>query len=273
MTPPKTLQSALTYAKLGWSIVPFRTDSKRPWLSSWTDFQRKPLTNADLTSLWQERPGANVGAITGKISDLTVIDLDGIHAPTLLKAKGISLPRARVHKTPHGWHCLYCYIPSLNTEAGLLVAGDECDCFHDGQPKKCQIDVRNDGGCIVLPPSVYGGQVYTVLRDLEPAEWREIPGALTCKPLAQTGGRRSPRSTDSRTAPNWLRLVFDALVDRLEALGKQPRFSGEQVLALCPLHDDRQPSLSLHPTRGWKCFAGCGQGRLTRLANLLDVRV
>ena len=33
----------------------------------------------------------------------------------------------------------------------------------------------------------------------------------------------------------------------------------------CPLHDDRNPSFSIHPVRGWKCFTGCGEGKLTEL--------
>lgn len=268
MTSPQTLQSAITYTDRGWSIVPFHTDKKRPWLSSWTEYQKSRLSCADLVALWNERPGANVGAITGKISDLTVMDLDGVHSPGLLKAAGVCLPRTLVHKTPHGWHCLFRYIPSLRTDAAVLVAGDECDCIHNGQPKKCQIDVRNDGGCIVLPPSTYSGVVYKILRDVEPAEWQDVPQILKARSSRGT----VIRSSGSGPAPKWLPLVFDSLVNWLNESGKRPRQSGEGVMALCPFHDDREPSLSLHAERGWKCFAGCGQGRLTRLANLLGVQ-
>ncbi len=73
--------------------------------------------------------------------------------------------------------------------------------------------------------------------------------------------------------PVWLPLIFDAIVDFLERSGFRPRISGNRAVALCPLHDDRNPSLSLHAERGWYCHAGCGQGRLTRLANILGVRV
>jgi hypothetical protein len=41
--------------------------------------------------------------------------------------------------------------------------------------------------------------------------------------------------------------------------------------ALCPFHSDRHPSLSLHPQRGWQCFAGCGEGKLTDLASRLGI--
>ena len=76
-----------------------------------------------------------------------------------------------------------------------------------------------------------------------------------------------------RATPDWLQLVFRGILDFLEANGFRPRWRGLGVMAHCPLHDDARPSLSLHPERGWKCFAGCGQGRLTRLAKRLGVRV
>ncbi|MCL0029229.1 RepB family DNA primase [Dehalococcoidia bacterium] len=75
-------------------------------------------------------------------------------------------------------------------------------------------------------------------------------------------------------APTWLVYVFDAIVDFLECGGFSPRMVGERgVLARCPLHRDEHPSLSLHPVRGWKCWAGCGKGRLTLLAAKLRMRV
>ncbi|MQF70457.1 hypothetical protein FIL92_00525 [SAR202 cluster bacterium AD-812-D07_MRT_10900m] len=86
--------------------------------------------------------------------------------------------------------------------------------------------------------------------------------------------RRRRTYDRDRLAPPWLPIVFDAIVDYLEANGFAPRLRASgSVQARCPLHDDRRPSLSLHIVRGWMCHAGCGQGRLTRLANKLGVRV
>jgi len=37
--------------------------------------------------------------------------------------------------------------------------------------------------------------------------------------------------------------------------------TGEAVLFLCPLHNDRNPSLAIYPaTQSWCCFGGCGGG-------------
>ena len=79
----------------------------------------------------------------------------------------------------------------------------------------------------------------------------------------------------NRTAPNWLALVFDAIIDSLERDGFRPRLRGSEgaVMALCPLHTDINRSLSLHPSRGYYCFGCRSGGRLTDLAHRLGVRV
>ena len=75
-------------------------------------------------------------------------------------------------------------------------------------------------------------------------------------------------------APGWLGLVFDAVVSSIEGRGGRLHPSRDGgLIGRCPLHDDHSPSFSIHPAHGWKCFAGCGQGRLTLLAALLGVRV
>jgi len=82
------------------------------------------------------------------------------------------------------------------------------------------------------------------------------------------------RSFSDDAAPSWLRGVYDAVIDFLTINGYNPRiFASGGALSLCPLHQDRVPSLSLHPVKGWMCHAGCGKGRLTRLAELLGIKV
>lgn len=82
-----------------------------------------------------------------------------------------------------------------------------------------------------------------------------------------------PSSVSNADAPSWLPLVFQAIADYLERNGFRPVVRDDSLVSLCPLHDDNNPSLSVHSQRGWYCHAGCGSGRITRLANLLGVRV
>jgi hypothetical protein len=82
---------------------------------------------------------------------------------------------------------------------------------------------------------------------------------------------KMPRRSTNTDAPSWLALVYEAILNHIAANGTAIQPSGGGVKARCPLHDDEHPSLSLHPVRGWKCFAGCGQGRLTVLASILGI--
>lgn len=86
---------------------------------------------------------------------------------------------------------------------------------------------------------------------------------------------RRVSNSDRKAAPTWLGLVFDAIVDFLELGDFHPQARGAEgaVMALCPLHEDTNRSLSLHPTRGYHCFGCRSGGRLTDLANRLGVRV
>ena len=92
----------------------------------------------------------------------------------------------------------------------------------------------------------------------------------TAFPMTQTVGRVFPQR-NSGDAPSWLVLVYDAVVDYLVTRGARWHRSAGGLLIQCPFHQDEEPSLSIHPERGWKCFAGCGQGRLTLLAHRLGI--
>jgi len=75
--------------------------------------------------------------------------------------------------------------------------------------------------------------------------------------------------------------VYDtrALLDRLEAAGCRPRRSGRGWRALCPLHDDTDPSLMVHDATGRPlvfCHGGCGRrpgffGELLATLSTVDV--
>ena len=54
----------------------------------------------------------------------------------------------------------------------------------------------------------------------------------------------------------------------LGALGIDGRQSGDELVACCPLHDERRPSFSVNLSTGlWICHAGCGGGNLAKLVH------
>jgi len=91
----------------------------------------------------------NIGIATGKESNLTVIDIDGDKGLASLEIIKDRLPDTMVVKTPKGEHHYLKYNPDLKTTTGIMPG----------------IDIRNDGGYVVAPPSVVNGIEYKVIND------------------------------------------------------------------------------------------------------------
>lgn len=67
-----------------------------------------------------------------------------------------------------------------------------------------------------------------------------------------------------RSTTQWAKLVKQAravsILDVVTRLGSEPIKRGNKLLARCPLHDDRNPSMALDEVGGlWYCFV-CGEG-------------
>ena len=125
----QTLNKALEYLQKGWSVIPVGKD-KIP-LIEWKEFQTRLVATEEVQAWWKQWPEANVGIVTGKISGITVVDVE----------KGGStegLPATYIVKTGNGgWH-FYC------KEAGI----------RNGARVRELTDIRGEGGYVVAPPSV-----------------------------------------------------------------------------------------------------------------------
>jgi hypothetical protein len=128
---------------IGWSIVPLVPRGKEP-LVAWQKFQSQRATASQITAWWRTWPTANVGVITGAISRLVVVDLDG---PEGL-AQREKFPETAAVRTGRGLHLYYRH------PMGSMVANRVGLLPH--------VDVRGDGGFVVGPPSIHAsGAVYT----------------------------------------------------------------------------------------------------------------
>jgi len=136
---------ALKYLKLGWSIIPIG-ENKRP-LIAWKKYQTELPTEQDI-ELWFKEPekmgkAPNIGLITGKISNVTVVDVEN-------GGNANDLPETLISKTGGGgFHYFFKY----QKDIGNLVRVRELT------------DIRNDGGYVILPPSKSTKGGY---------EWRKI---------------------------------------------------------------------------------------------------
>ncbi len=129
---------AFEYSVRGYSVIPIRKN-KLPILMSWKAFQKKAADEAQIEEWYKTYPEANIGIITGKISDITVVDID------TKGGKQVSLetfPKTFTVKTPTGgYHLYYKYEPEIQQTANTF-------------PQFPNVDIRNDGGYVLAPPSV-----------------------------------------------------------------------------------------------------------------------
>jgi hypothetical protein len=144
------LVAALAYARRGVPVFPCEPKGKAPltgggFWDATTDAERA-------RSWWSRSPRANVGVPTGRRSGLLVLDVDpddgGLESLASLERWGGPLPRTARSKTGGGGLHVYFRYPSgpgaeeVRNSASWLGAG---------------LDVRGEGGYVVVPPSATVG--------------------------------------------------------------------------------------------------------------------
>ncbi len=123
---------AMEYLSQGKSIFPVGLD-KKPHVKTWKEFQKRHPTDLEVEAWWQEWPNAGIAIITGKISGLSVVDVD-----TYKGGDPSPFPETKtIESTTGGLHFWYEYSPEAWT--------------HDN--KATHVDVRSEGGYVIAPPS------------------------------------------------------------------------------------------------------------------------
>ena len=147
------LEAALRYAKRGWPVFPLAPRSKQPMrgssglLEATTDRER-------IERWWTRDPDANVALATGPASGVWVLDVDGPEGSrtlTELEEELGPLPDTLEQQTGGGGRQLFFAWPVGREIRNRQNAG------LDGWEKtrKTGIDVRGEGGYVVLPPSIH----------------------------------------------------------------------------------------------------------------------
>ncbi len=120
----------------GFSVIPLRPGDKRPQ-TRWEAFQTNLPTEVQVQAAWAHCPDANVGIVTGRVSGIIVLDVDGAAGRESIRGK--HLPPTPTCKTPRGGHYYYRHPGGHVPNAVGLLPG---------------IDLRADGGYVVTAPSV-----------------------------------------------------------------------------------------------------------------------
>lgn len=119
-------------------------------LLKWKDYQDRLPETEEVVTWFTRWPSANIGVVTGKISNLVVFDLDSQKAFDYAKAQG-GFPdtvRVKTGKGAHVWmqHPGFFVKPDVN--------------------KNLDMDIRGDGGFVVVPPSFHGsGSQYQWIKN------------------------------------------------------------------------------------------------------------
>lgn len=252
---------ATRYLDLGLSLVLLRPSSKHPLPHPETGSWWQVSDPGALATALVRHPHANIALLCDGIVQ---VDIDSSDAMTWARARGLTSREVWVLRTARGWRVFY-------------RAPDPCPPTHT-DPVHQTPDLLASGRLALVPPSRHpNGYAYTWAGghspfDLVPSDLAHLPDPIL------TAWRKlkaaPPTQRRHASSPRWLVLVFETICNHLTAAGHQLRQTRDGgVITTCPLHDDHRPSLSIHPDLGWKCWAGCGEGRLTLLAAHLGIRV
>jgi hypothetical protein len=209
-------EAALKYRARGLAVIPVGGDGDP--LVSCQSYQAEPAHPDEVETWWKRWPEASVGIVTGKASGILMLDLNGEGA--VPSAKQLNLPgETWVLKTERGW-CVFLQYPGdgarIGSRAGLLP----------------HVDVRGDGGFMVLPPRVDGSDGKCEwIKDPDSCALAPIPPALLKLLLSPAAAPASPEkaagdergreeegramsSPENMPPPKTIRAALDVLFER-----------------------------------------------------------
>jgi hypothetical protein len=220
-------EAALHYVRRGWSVFPISSVSKKPLLD-WYEYQTRQPTEQEIHQWWQKYPSAGVGIVTGKVSNLVVLDVDPKHGadPNYIYK---TFPTNIVARTGGGGGHFYYKYPD-NEEIHNSVGKK------DG--RQTGYDIRAEGGYVVAPPSLHpSGRRY---------EWLETgkkPSQLPPKLLEMAQPKRDLNGAATSKEP-WL-------ADALRGVGEGARDDTAARLAGYYLSKNMGADVVLETLRNW----------------------
>jgi hypothetical protein len=135
---------------MGWSIIPVGKD-KKP-LIKWKEYRKRRPSREEITQWWTDNPEANIAVVCGEVSGISVMDIDAYKGPgTIEYVMAIFWDSVKdSYDDPAPWmdcvkaftprggeHWFFQYNPDLVSRAVMP-----------------QVDIKSDGGYVLLSPSV-----------------------------------------------------------------------------------------------------------------------
>jgi len=154
------LDAAIEYARMGWQVFPCHPTGHQPLVER--GFYAATIDADVIKSWWARWPNAAIGLRTGEASGMFAVDIDprpgGDVSLEHLEAQHCQLPETVESQTGGGGRHLLLNWPGrpVSCSTGKIASG---------------IDVKGDGGYIILPPSDHkSGRQYCWLIEQEPGE-------------------------------------------------------------------------------------------------------
>lgn len=240
----------------GIAVIPIAYRGKRPTLPTWREFQDRLPTGDEIRRWFRDRFN-NIAIVTGW-RGLVVLDFDQRPAYELWRDwSRDAAPKARFSYTVETSRGIHVYL-FVDEPVQTLRAGN--------------IDVKAAGGYVLAPPSIHPtGKPYKLLSDGPILRVGTLAAVLPESLLSLARPESPPRieRVPQLTADPWQSAMSPALLtdttisERLAGydiltLFPDARLRGGRWWARCPLHDDRNPSVSIdRDGRRARCWAGC----------------
>lgn len=164
-----SLDAALSFAAHGWRVFPCRAKDKLPLVKAWPTVATSDAEQ--IRRWWAQFPDAMIGLPTGREAGVWALDADvrsdgrdGLAWIREMEEACEPLPDGPISATPSGGrHFFFRYDPDepVTNRRGKLPPG---------------VDVRGDGGFVVLPPSVRDdGEAYAWLVSPADIDFPDAP--------------------------------------------------------------------------------------------------
>jgi len=243
-------------------LVAGEPQSKEPWAPPWNGYKvLKIRSREDFQDAINRKPDMNV-MLHGKESGLVQVDPDSKEARIWAVRRGLHDKGAWVIRSVRGLKALY-RVP------GVALPPTHTDKTHQ------TADIINE--LCMVPPSIHPDGIQLSWAD------GHSPADIPYKQLAtlpqglldawvELKGFDIPKVHNTNPPVGALNIIYEAILTRIEPTSRLTRH-GDGMKGRCPLHDDKNPSFTIHPVNGWHCFTGCGKGRISNLAFRLGVTV
>ena len=178
------MKSILDYALdyLSQAIPPIPSDPKTKIpLVKWTEFQFRLPTKEEVVSMFKQHPKCMISLVTGKISNIIVIDADSEEAVKMIEDNIPDSIETTIDISPRGGKHYWWLLNGKQWQTKSAVLKN--------------IDIRANGGVIVAPPSRNdaGGQYrWLTGLDFNKSELQEMPESL-CKLLQSAQCDNKPK--------------------------------------------------------------------------------